>query len=228
MEARMPSAAHEAHIRNMLELGLRARETVPTEVEVMADRVAQQGALPAPPSDVIVEDVTLGGVPCVTVSIDSPSDVSVVYLHGGGYIWLSARSLLPAAVGLVRATGARCVLVDYRLAPEHPYPAPVEDSVSVYVQILADGTASEKVFLAGDSAGGGLVLATLVAARDQGLDRPAGGICFSPWTDLAVTGATADSVDDPVVSGASLRMMASLYLAGADPHSATASPLYAD
>jgi acetyl esterase/lipase len=120
------------------------------------------------------------------------------------------------------------VSVDYRRAPEHPYPAPVEDLLEVYGALLDGGETSERVAFAGDSAGGGLVIAGLVAVRDTGLPLPAAGVSVSPWTDLAVTGASADTADDPIVSGPALRMMADLYLAGADPRSPTASPLYAN
>jgi acetyl esterase/lipase len=132
------------------------------------------------------------------------------------------------AAGLVRASGCRCVSVDYRRSPEHPYPAPVEDLTAVYRAVLAGGESAGRIAFAGDSAGGGLVLAGLVALRDAGDALPAAGVSISPWTDLAVTGPSADTVDDPIVSGAGLRMMADVYLDGADPQSPTASPLYAD
>ena len=118
--------------------------------------------------------------------------------------------------------------VDYRLAPEHPYPGPVEDLVAVYRALLGSGERGEEIAFAGDSAGGGLVLAALVALRDADIALPAAAVSISPWTDLAVTGTSADTADDPIVSGTALRMMSKLYLAGADPRSPTASPLYAD
>ena len=151
-----------------------------------------------------------------------------MFVHGGGYIWMRARTHLAVAAALVRESGCRCVSVDYRRAPEAPYPAPVDDLVAVYRALLADGIAPARIAFAGDSAGGGLVIAGLVALRDAGVALPAAGVSISPWTDLAVTGASADLADDPIVSGTALRMMADVYLAGADATSPTASPLYAD
>ncbi len=118
--------------------------------------------------------------------------------------------------------------VDYRRAPEHPYPAPVEDLVAAYRGLLDQGVPADRIAFAGDSAGGGLVVAGLVALRDAGDTLPAAAMSISPWTDLAVTGPSADTADDPIVSGNALRMMANLYLDGADPRSPTASPLYAE
>ena len=141
---------------------------------------------------------------------------------------MTARTHLLVAAALGAQSGCRCVSVDYRRAPEHPYPAPVEDLVAVYRALVADGVPSDRIVFAGDSAGGGLVIAGLVALRDAGDPLPAAAVSISPWTDLAVTGASADTADDPIVSGAALRMMATLYLDGANPESPTASPLYAD
>jgi acetyl esterase/lipase len=176
-----------------------------------------------------VEDATLGGVPCIVVApAAGEPDGTIVFVHGGGYIWMTARTHLPVAAALVRASRCRCVSVDYRRAPEHPYPAPVEDLVAVYRSLLDDGVAADEMAFAGDSAGGGLVVAGLVALRDAGTALPAAALSISPWTDLSVTGASADTLDDPIVSGTALRMMASMYLDGASPTSPTASPLYAD
>ena len=149
-----------------------------------------------------------------------------MFVHGGGYIWMTARTHL-LVVAALAASGCRCVSVDYRRAPEHPYPAPVEDLLAVYHNLLDQGVPASQIVFAGDSAGGGLVVAGLVALRDAGATLPAAAVSISPWTDLAVTGPSADTADDPIVSGNALRMMAALYLDGADPRSPTASPLYA-
>jgi acetyl esterase/lipase len=176
-----------------------------------------------------VVDEVIGGIPCLVVTHrDAVPTGTIVFVHGGGYIWMRASTHLAVAAALVRESGCRCVSVDYRRAPEDPYPAPVDDLAAVYRALLADGIAPARIAFAGDSAGGGLVIAGLVALRDAGTPLPAAGVSVSPWTDLAVTGASADLADDPVVSGAALRMMADVYLAGADPRSPTASPLYAD
>jgi acetyl esterase/lipase len=176
-----------------------------------------------------VEDTTIRDIPCLVVSPSAGAPIgTIVFVHGGGYIWMTARTHVLVAAGLVRASGCRCVSVDYRRAPEHPYPAPVEDLVAVFHGLLDDGFPADQIVFAGDSAGGGLVVAGLVALRDAGDALPAAAVSISPWTDLAVTGASADTADDPIVSGAALRMMASIYLDGASPLSPTASPLHAD
>jgi acetyl esterase/lipase len=162
----------------------------------------------------------------------SPRDVvpigTMVFVHGGGYIWMRAQSHLPVVAALVRASGCRGVSVDYRRAPEHPFPAPVEDLVAVHRALVDEGVSPSRIAFAGDSAGGGLVIGGLVALRDAGAAIPAAAVSISPWTDLTVSGASADVADDPLVNGRALRMMAGVYLAGADPRSPTASPLYAD
>lgn len=225
----MPSPEHEALVAQIVATGQRTPEEPPDPQMLAAMREAERAnVVPAPP-DVDVADETFGGVPCLVVTPRGESPVgTIVYVHGGGYIWMSARSHVLVAAALVRASGCRCVSVDYRLSPEHPYPAPVEDLTAVYRALVASGEPAGRIALAGDSAGGGLVLAGLIALRDAGDALPAAGVSISPWTDLAVTGPSADTADDPIVSGAGLRMMAKVYLDGADPQSPTASPLYAD
>jgi acetyl esterase/lipase len=225
----VPSAAHDEMVAGIVAGGRRTPEQAPSPEDFAATRAAERALEPPLPVDVRVEDMEVGGVPCITVGPpEGAKDVTIVYLHGGGYLWLTARTHLAVASALARASGAECVSVDYRRAPEHPYPAAVEDVVAVYRALVGGGTRPDRVAFAGDSAGGGLALAALVALRDEGSPLPAAAVCISPWTDLAVTGASADTADDPVVSGRGLRMMASLYLDGADPTSPTASPLYAD
>jgi epsilon-lactone hydrolase len=119
------------------------------------------------------------------------------------------------------------VAPDYRRAPEFPFPAAVDDAVAVFRALLDDGVRNTDIVFAGDSAGGGLALACMLAARRTGLPAPAAGILFSPWTDLAVEGPSTDAADDPVVNGAGLRAMAGAYLNGGDPREPLASPLYA-
>jgi acetyl esterase/lipase len=209
--------------------GLRTPEERPTAELMTAMRDAEATAIPPTPIDTHVEDTTIRDIPCLVVSPLAGAPIgTIVFVHGGGYIWMTARTHVLVAAGLVRASGCRCVSVDYRRAPEHPYPAPVEDLVAVFHGLLDDGVPADQIVFAGDSAGGGLVVAGLVALRDAGDALPAAAVSISPWTDLAVTGASADTADDPIVSGAALRMMASIYLDGASPLSPTASPLHAD
>jgi epsilon-lactone hydrolase len=225
----MPSAAHEAMVEQIIAAGQRTPEQPPAPAVLTAMRENEARAVPPDPTDLRVEDVDVGGVHCVAVSPRDREPLgTIVYVHGGGYIWMTARTHLLVAANLVRSSGCRCVSVDYRRAPEHPFPAPVEDLVAVYRALLDDGTPPGRTAFAGDSAGGGLVLAGLVDLREAGVELPAAVVSISPWTDLAVTGPSADTVDDPIVSGDGLRMMAALYLAGASPTAPTASPLYAD
>jgi monoterpene epsilon-lactone hydrolase len=231
-QAVAPSAEHEAMVEQIIATGQRTPEARPSDELLAAMRDAEDAVPAATPHDVHVAHVaheTIGGVPCLVVTRpDTPPIGTVVFVHGGGYIWMRAHTHLAVAAALARTTGCRCVSVDYRRAPEHPYPAPVEDLLAVYAALVEDGEPATQIAFAGDSAGGGLVVAGLVAARDAGLPLPAAGVSISPWTDLAVTGASADTADDPIVSGTALRMMADVYLAGADPRSPTASPLYAN
>lgn len=224
----MPSVEHEEMVARIVASGMRTpEEAVPALIAAMRDHelATPQPGLP----DVRVADVTYGGVPCLeVVPRTGVTAGTVVYVHGGGYIWMRAATHLAVAAAFVRETGCRCVSVDYRRAPEDPFPAAVEDLVAVYSALLDAGEAPGAIAFAGDSAGGGLVIAGLVALRDAGIALPAAGVSISPWSDLSVTGASADTVDDPIVSGNALRMMAGIYLAGADPRSPTASPLYAD
>jgi monoterpene epsilon-lactone hydrolase len=183
------------------------------------------------PADARIETVDAGGVPAVVVTAKGASaGTTIVHLHGGGYVIGSAHGYRSLAAALSRAARARVLLVDYRLSPEHPHPAPVEDAVAAYRWLLAEGTPASSIVLSGDSAGGGLVAATLLALRDAGDPLPAGGAMMSPWTDLTVAGESMVSNDavDPLVKQGLLLMMAEMYLAGADPLSPLASPLYGD
>jgi len=212
--------------------GLRAANPIQGEtvLEMRAAMQALSAAAPLP-EDTDFEAVDAGGVPAEwTTTPSGHDDRAVVYFHGGGYGMGSIASHRGLVANLSRSARLRVLNVDYRLAPEHPYPAAVEDAVAAYRFALDQGLAPARLALAGDSAGGGLMLAALVAIRDRGLPLPAAGVGLSPWTDLAATG---DSIRtkaqvDPYVDQESLGMMASAYLAGADPRAPLASPLYAD
>jgi acetyl esterase/lipase len=225
----MTSAEHEQMVARVIQGGLRTPEELPSAEIFRAMRDAEQSAPVTPVDGFTISPVDAAGVPGLLLTPDDHVPVTtVVYLHGGGYLWMTPHDHLPVLVAVSRAAGARCLGVHYRRAPEHRFPAAVTDAVTAYRWLVDQGNAPDTVAFAGDSAGGGLVLATLVALRQQGIELPAAAVCFSPWTDLAVTGASAESADDPVVSGSGLRMMAQAYLGGSDPTSALASPLYAD
>ncbi len=178
-----------------------------------------------------VRRVNAGGVPAELVSAEGASgDTAVLYLHGGGYVIGSPRTHRELARRISAASGAQVLVIDYRLAPENPFPAPVEDAVSAYRWLLDEGYASERLSVAGDSAGGGLTVATLVSVRDQGLPSPACGVCLSPWVDMEGIGdsMTSRADRDPMVQREGLVGMAGLYLADADPRTPLAAPLYAN
>jgi len=186
------------------------------------------GLLPAA-EGVPVEPVDAGGVPARWVG-DGDGPV-VVYLHGGGYCIGSLDSHGPMLTHLAQAVGGRVLGVDYRLAPEHPFPAALDDACTAYRWVLAAGVEPGRVVVAGDSAGGGLTLATLVALRDAGDPLPAAGVCLSPWADLTQSGATmAEKADaDPMVHAEDLDRWAAAYAgADGDPADTGLSPLFAD
>lgn len=155
---------------------------------------------------------------------------TLLYLHGGGYVLGSPLSHRDLVGAIADAAHARAFVADYRLAPEYPFPAAVEDAVAAYQGLIEGGVDPEKLCIAGDSAGGGLTVATLVALRDRKLPLPAGGICISPWADLtcASNSMTSMAEADPMLRPDALRWMAGLYLNGQDPKLPLASPVFAD
>ena len=200
--------------------------------------VAQQRALfhdmmtsiPLPP-DVSTTEGELGGVPVVTVGTPGNDPASVLlYLHGGAYVIGSAADAAGLAAEVSRRTGARAVCVDYRLAPEHPFPAAVDDALAVYRALLDDGIPSSAIAFVGESAGGGLVAATLVAVKDAGLPQPTSAAVFSPWADLTVSGdsAVTKAAVDASLTPEGLRTRARDYLGTADPTTPHVSPVFAD
>lgn len=183
------------------------------------------------PPGVVVEPVRVGALAAEWLRpAGARADATVLYLHGGGYAIGSAKSHRHLAAAIAKAAGTRALLVDYRRAPEQPFPAAVEDAVASYRWLLATGQAARRVVVAGDSAGGGLTVAMLLALRDAGTALPAGGVCISPWVDLTCSGASYQmkAASDPMVTREGVGRMAAWYLAGADPKTPLASPLYAD
>lgn len=199
--------------------------------DIQAMRAGMEATAAAVPADVKVEPTTLGGVPGEWVTAPGADAGAVLlYLHGGGYVMGSPNTHRDLVARLSRASGLPAFAADYRLAPEHPFPAAVDDAVAVYRALLASGVRADRVTVAGDSAGGGLTLALLAAIKAAGEPMPAGAAVISPWTDLALTGAslTARAAIDPMIKGAEpIALMARHYLGSADPKHRLASPLYA-
>ena len=183
------------------------------------------------PADVGVEPVTANGVRAEwTITPNATRDAALIYLHGGGYVIGSLDSHRHLVAEAGRACGIAALALDYRLAPEHPFPAAVDDALAGYRFLLARGIAPGRIAIAGDSAGGGLVVAAMLAIRDAGLAQPGCGWCISPWVDMEAVGEsmTSRAAADPTVQRTGLRDMAKLYLNGADPRSLLVAPIYAD
>ena len=183
------------------------------------------------PKDIAWESVDAGGVPCEWNTPDNavPGRI-IVYYHGGGYVIGSVKGHRGLCSNLARATRARVLSVDYRLGPEHPFPAAVEDAVAAYRYVLGQGADPAKVALGGDSAGGGLTLGALLEIRAAGDPLPGAGLCLSPWVDMTMSNASIQEVADrdPMLSQAVLTLFRDAYLADGDPKAPTASPLFAD
>jgi len=223
---------------------------VSTEQQQALDAILRQTAFPAgsdvaelrrllreltsaqpPPAGVTVTAAELGGVPAAEITIDGTEPRHVVlYFHGGVYVLGDAVSAAGLAAQIGRRTDATVISVDYRLAPEHPYPAAVDDALAAYQALLDNGTAPSDIAFAGESAGGGLAIATLVSARDHGLPLPAAAYVMSPYADLTLAGTTMDtkSKADPLLSRENLQARIPDYTAGHDPALALISPIFAD
>jgi monoterpene epsilon-lactone hydrolase len=230
----MASKEHDDLVASLIAAETRTPDVLPTRDEIAAMRQAEIAGSSATtgsgmPVALSLEDDELGGVPVLRVdAAESEGSRTLVYFHGGGYLWMTPHSHVAVLASLASSCRAHVVGVHYRRAPEAAFPAAVEDARRVYRALLEGGASPGQVLFAGDSAGGGLALAAMLAVRDEGMPLPAGGVVFSPWTDLAVTGESADTADDPIVGGVALRAMADGYLQGADPRSPLASPLYGD
>lgn len=176
--------------------------------------------------------VDAGGVPAEWV--DPPGVAAaaptLLYFHGGGYGMGSLNTIRALVSQLAVATSARVLSVGYRLAPEHPWPAAIDDAVAAYGSLLQSGVEPSSVAFGGDSAGGGLTVAALLAARERGLPMPAAGVCISPWADLTLSSPSLDrnEATDPEVNRATLVRWAELYLGGADPKNPLVSPVFGD
>ena len=206
----------------------------PSESLTIAERRAQyeraEKAFPTP-AEVKVERVAAPTAPAEWLRPPSAAPGRVVlYLHGGGYVIGSPRSHRHLAAAIATAARSSALLLEYRCAPEAPFPAAVDDAVAAYRWLLEQGVSAGGVVIAGDSAGGGLTVATLLALRDARLPLPAAAVCISPWVDLTCSGASygTKAATDPIVKRAGVDEMARAYLGTADRRTPLASPLFAD
>jgi acetyl esterase/lipase len=218
--------------RENLEAILR-QSAFPVDIDVSEQRRLLRELTSAQPlpADVTVTAAALGGVPTAEITVDGiePRHV-VLYFHGGVYVLGDAFAAADLASQVGRRTRAKVISVDYRLAPEHPYPAAVDDALAAYEALLHNGTAPSDIAFAGESAGGGLAVATLVNARDHGLPLPAAAFVMSPYADLTLAGTTMEikSEVDPLMSREALQSRVTDYTAGQDAALGLISPIFAD
>lgn len=227
----MPSQAMQDVLEELRERQHASADRPPATVAETRATFAPAGSVHPVPDDVLVTDVSAGGV--TAHWLDAPgvdSDRVLLFLHGGGYQFGSLLSDGELAARLGRAARMRVLFAEYRLSPEHPFPAAIDDVLTVWQWLRTDQDVSARsLAVAGDSAGGGLTVALLVATRDAGDDLPAAAVLMSPTVDLTSSGASmTERVDqDPISTPALLSRLAADYLAGADPRSPLASPLFA-
>ena len=165
------------------------------------------------PAEIHCQSINADGISAEWISAPDADLGVILYIHGGAYALGSINVHREFIVRLVQATKIRCLAINYRLAPEHPFPAALEDATTIYGWLLNQGVDASQIIIAGDSAGGGLALGTMVTLRDNGEQLPSGAVCISPWTDLALTGASIQSKAkvDPNLDLASLQMYARYY-----------------
>jgi len=183
------------------------------------------------PADVTTSSGSLGGIPVVNVEVAGADHASVIfYLHGGAYAIGTAASSVGLASDLARRAGARLVTVDYRLAPEHPHPAAIDDAVAAYRGLLDSALGASAIAIAGESAGAGLAAATLVALKHAGLPQPSAAVLMSPWADLTLSSESISvkAAVDPALTPEGLRRRAVDYVAAGDRTAELVSPIFAD
>jgi acetyl esterase/lipase len=218
--------------RESLEAVLR-QSAFPADIDVSEQRRLLRELTSAQPlpADVTVTAATLGSVPTAEITIDGigPRHV-VLYFHGGVYVLGDAFQAAGLASQVGRQTRAKVISVDYRLAPEHPYPAAVDDALAAYEALLHNGTAPSDIAFAGESAGGGLAIATLINARDHGLPLPAAAFAMSPYADLTLAGTTMQTKRevDVLMSREALQSRVTDYTSGQDAALGLISPIFAD
>lgn len=186
---------------------------------------------PMPPADIAVEPVDVAGMPAFWLTPRGTDEGRhILYLHGGGYIVCSPRTHIGFTWRIAREARARLLIIDYRLAPEHAFPAQIDDSLVAYKFMLEQGIAPERITVMGDSAGGGLTFGLLMRLKALGLPMPGAAVGMSPYLDLTFTGEShyLNALRDPMIPLAGVVFGGRTYLQGADPRHPEASPIYGD
>jgi len=183
------------------------------------------------PEDVKIEEIDVDGVPAEWQIVpEATEDKVILYFHGGGMVLMSPKTHRALTIEIAQLTKMRVLSVDYRLAPEHPFPAPLEDCVNAYKWLLSQGIKTENIVIAGDSAGGNLTLTTLIKLRDEGIPLPAGAVALSPGTDYTGNSKSfyENAKTDPILADRGVFWWTTAFLAGADPNNPLISPVLAD
>lgn len=217
-------------VRQFLQMS-KAKQSPGADIETARKGLESLSALTPIAQDITVEKVDIEGIPAEWVTAPNAMDNRVfLYLHGGAYIMGSCNTHRYLASKLSRSTAARVLVPEYRLAPENPYPAAIEDAVRVYRSLLTSGVSPKNIVIGGDSAGGGLTLATLLSLKDANEPLPALAVLLSPWTDMEGTGESmvTRAESDPWLSPDATRLSPRLYIRDLDPRHPLVSPIYAD
>ncbi|MFL6559042.1 MAG: alpha/beta hydrolase, partial [Bacillus sp. (in: firmicutes)] len=212
-------------------MAAKASQTAGTDIETARQGLEAFSALTPLAKDINVEKTSIEGIPAEWVTApNAVEDRVFLYLHGGAYIMGSCNTHRYIASKLARSTAARVLVPEYRLAPENPFPAAIEDAVKVYRWLISSGFAPDKIIIGGDSAGGGLTLATLISLKDEEEALPALAVLLSPWTDMEGTGESMETRADvdPWLSPDASRTTPALYIRDMDPRHPLVSPIYAD
>ncbi|MEV7862998.1 alpha/beta hydrolase [Streptomyces hirsutus] len=225
------AAAYRANLAAMLEAAKEQKNVPPPSVDELRALLEGFAEMATPlPADTKVEEVSAGGVPALWVTPAEHGKRVLVYYHGGGYVCGSANSHLRIAGHLGARLNARTLVVDYRRAPENPFPSPIEDALTAYQFLLDNGHAASEIVFSGESAGGNLALATQLLARERGVPLPAATVVMSPWADLAFEGESVKTnAEKDLASNIEVsKGFAAMFIGdtGADPHNPLMSPVY--
>lgn len=227
----MRTSTADALKESYLSISARLAANPQMDIATLRNMLDSLESLAAEPTDVTYEDVDADGITAILVTpAGCSTDHVIVYSHGGGCVTNSASSHRKVAAHLAKAAGIQAIVPVFRLAPEHPFPAQLDDLVTVHGWLSDSGFHPSNIVTAGDSAGGNLAIASVLQLRDLGLPLPTAIVGFSPWLDMEITGATMQSnaETDALVSRDVSEMMASLYLGDTARTEPLANPLYAD